>query len=74
MLNEIQLQKLINRDFIFVSVSKDDAEFTVSKLTSEGWEVKNVSTDKDLSDELNKYIHKPDVILEVEDEISNLIN
>lgn len=74
MLNEIQLQKLINRDFTFVSVSKDNNEYTVSMLTSEGWEVKNISTDKELYEELNKYTHKPDVIVETEDEISNLIN
>lgn len=47
MLNEIQLQKLINKGIEFVSVSKDDNDkgYVVSKLTSEGWNVSPVVTD-----------------------------
>lgn len=76
MLNEIQLQKLINKGIEFVSVSKDDNEngYVVSKLTSEGWNVSPVVTDHELSDELNKYKFRPDVIVDIEDEISSVIN
>lgn len=76
MLNEIQLQKLINKGIEFVSVSKDgnDKGYVVSKLTSEGWNVSPVVTDQELSDELNKYKFRPDVIVDIEDEISSVIN
>ena len=76
MLNEIQLQKLINKGIEFFSVSKDDNDkgYVVSKLTSEGWNVSPVVTDQELSDELNKYKFRPDVIVDIEDEISSVIN
>lgn len=76
MLNEIQLQKLNNKGIEFVSVSKDDNDkgYVVSKLTSEGWNVSPVVTDQELSDELNKYKFRPDVIVDIEDEISSVIN
>lgn len=76
MLNEIQLQKLINKDITFVSVSKDDNDngYVLSRLTPEGWDVKNISSDEDLSKELNQYKFRPDVIVDIEDEISSIIN
>lgn len=69
MLSEIQLQKLINRNFTYVTVSRDNSGIYLSKLTTEGWGTENYSSEEELRDGLNKYMYKPDVLVDAPDEV-----
>lgn len=70
MLNENQLQKLINKGLTYVFITKDNEGFELNMLTEKGWSSKDLATEEDLADIVNKYKYQPDILVEIDSKIN----